>query len=321
MTLIKKIGAIRLNQQPIFIVGFPRSGTTFLQTLISTQDVITFPETHFFTRLVPQLAFKNEFLNINSANLNIVVKHLKVKLNVELTQEEIKDLHDYFRVAEVDEKKLLETLIKIFLLKNEIPYSENQIWMEKTPGHAKYIKNILKLYPSSKFISIIRSPYASIPSVVKKLSMMSDNPYMLSSNWGALYRKILFAMEAYGAKIYFVKYESLLKEKVKYVEKIMSFLGLPFHANKLELFAEKADLLVTPIESWKQNNSASNFTNSESHEHSTVIQFPNEDILQKFDYQIVQLSKSAKTKLQVSFQFNKISYRLKRWFKRTISQA
>ena len=34
---------------PIFIVGFPRSGTTLLQTMVSTQkNILSFPETQFF---------------------------------------------------------------------------------------------------------------------------------------------------------------------------------------------------------------------------------------------------------------------------------
>ena len=38
-----------LSQNPIFIVGFPRSGTTLLQSLLCTQKgVVSFPETHFF---------------------------------------------------------------------------------------------------------------------------------------------------------------------------------------------------------------------------------------------------------------------------------
>ena len=41
---------LSLNQEPIFVVGYPRSGTTLLQTKLMTQkEIISLPETHFYT--------------------------------------------------------------------------------------------------------------------------------------------------------------------------------------------------------------------------------------------------------------------------------
>ena len=44
---------INLSQNPIFILGFPRSGTTLIQTLLITQDhYFSFPETHYFCTIL-----------------------------------------------------------------------------------------------------------------------------------------------------------------------------------------------------------------------------------------------------------------------------
>ena len=213
---------------------------------------------------------------------------------------------------------MLETLIKLYIIKNNIKYTESQTWLEKTPGHAKYIDKIVSLFPTSKFISIIRSPYASIPSVAQKLSMVSDNAYLLSSNWGALYRKILVADKSSKTSILFIKYEQLLNDRSKEIEKVMTFLSLPFYNDKLDSFTEKANQLITPTEEWKKNNSSANFKNKKQ-KHSTIIQFPNEDILQKFGYEVIQLSSSAKTKLKLAFKYHILSVKVNRWFHRTFS--
>jgi len=41
-----------LSQYPVFLVGYPRSGSTLLQALLEMQGhLVTFPETHFFSTL------------------------------------------------------------------------------------------------------------------------------------------------------------------------------------------------------------------------------------------------------------------------------
>ena len=45
----------------IFVVGFPRSGTTLVQSILNeTNQVCAFPETHFFSRLLSQRFLLNK---------------------------------------------------------------------------------------------------------------------------------------------------------------------------------------------------------------------------------------------------------------------
>jgi hypothetical protein len=45
-----------LPENPVFVVGYPRAGTTFLQSLLATQEgFMAFRETHFFSRIMPQV--------------------------------------------------------------------------------------------------------------------------------------------------------------------------------------------------------------------------------------------------------------------------
>ena len=51
-----RTGQLILPQNPVFIVGNGRSGTTLLQSLLATQNgVYSFPETHFFSHVYPLL--------------------------------------------------------------------------------------------------------------------------------------------------------------------------------------------------------------------------------------------------------------------------
>ncbi len=58
-----------LSQNPIFVVGYPRSGTTLLQALMATQgNLATFPETHFFSTVYAGNAASNDSLDLEAAN-------------------------------------------------------------------------------------------------------------------------------------------------------------------------------------------------------------------------------------------------------------
>ncbi len=78
---------IVLRQDPVFVVGYPRSGTTLMQSLLATQDsIISLPETHFFTLVRNCLQVDNDRIGYES--LEKAIDKIREKIRFSMNAEE-----------------------------------------------------------------------------------------------------------------------------------------------------------------------------------------------------------------------------------------
>ena len=108
-----KIKDLNTNTSPIFIVGYPRSGTTLLQSMLYTQkNIYSFPETHFFTKILPLVNGKNSSKSMKKSQLSIVLK------NIYLSDKKIEIPNKIFEVLDsLNGKKKLSLKDEIIKLK------------------------------------------------------------------------------------------------------------------------------------------------------------------------------------------------------------
>lgn len=244
---------VEVSQNPIFVVGFTRSGTTLLQSLIATQkNIYTFPETHFFCE------YLNKFLQTNNG---IIAKECLEEffkkarefsgLNIDWYEA------DYFKVLAdkgmLTEKNLFENIVKQYLIK-QISYKNisKVVWLEKTPYHGFVMNKILQIYPQARFISLIRHPVPAIYSTKKHLHP-GESYEFIASKWKRMVNKITEFKVQHPDKIYTVKYEELIKDTKNVMKGIMSFLQMGFHEDKLATYPDMAKIVVEPFEKWKNN--------------------------------------------------------------------
>jgi len=129
---------------PLFIVGAPRSGTTWLQRMfLSHPSVAGGQETNFFTFFAPA---------ITSVEL------------VPTDNERVVGLSPYWAKRDFYEE------IKVLWKKTFTPLiSENEghsLLVEKTPDHCFQMESIKKILPNSKFIHIIRDSRSVVASML-----------------------------------------------------------------------------------------------------------------------------------------------------------
>jgi|SRR5579859_288688 len=74
---------VNLPQNPIFVVGYPRSGTTLVQSLIATQrGIVSFPEGHFFSEIIEVVQLTpNGF--IPTTNMKPLFERIRSKIGLE----------------------------------------------------------------------------------------------------------------------------------------------------------------------------------------------------------------------------------------------
>ena len=129
------------NKKLVFIVGCARSGTTWLQQLLSqSPNVATGPETHLFSSYLRSL----EDTWHRRKGTYVGLSHL-------ITEDELAEWTRSF--AELCLGRIADAR------------AGARIVVEKTPKHGEYGADILRLFPEAFFIHIIRDPRAVVPSL------------------------------------------------------------------------------------------------------------------------------------------------------------
>jgi hypothetical protein len=242
----------KLSQQPIFIIGFPRSGTTLLQSFICTQKIESFPETHFFNKVVPQRGSLIKIEDISEILLRLDT-WFELKLS-EVTLREVKILANNKKLTK---KFLFEIVITEYFNKKSINFNINTMWLEKTPSHCFRLEEILACYPEAKFVAIVRNPVFSIFSYCKKL-VKYRKPYMeLARLWKKTNNSIINFQAKYNNKLYVIKYEDLIKDPNEEMTSLFNFLNLDYRHEQLKEYQKISQKFILSNETWKNDNKKS----------------------------------------------------------------
>lgn len=243
---------VSISQNPIFVVGFTRSGTTLLQSLIATQEnIYTFPETHFFCEYLNQYLQLKDGI-ISKECLDDFFKKAREFSGLDIDWYEI----DYFKMLAdkgmLTDKMFFENIVKHHLIK-QVDYKEISgiTWLEKTPYHGFVMEKILQMYPESRFVSIIRHPLPTIYST-KKYIHPNETYEFIANKWKRLVNQIEEFKIQHPEKIYSVKHEDLIREPNNVIKEVCRFLMVGFNEDKLGSFSEIAQKAVKPFEQWKE---------------------------------------------------------------------
>lgn len=237
-----------LSQNPIFVVGYPRSGTTLLQALLATQDnLATFPETHFFSTLLEQNPDFKETIDLESAKK--ALESINQKSGISFADTLVDCLANSSGIISL--KLFFEALV-CELFPENAAFSHR--WMEKTPDHGLCMVQIAKFYPEAKFVCIVRNPLFAIYSRTRYFPPQhQDLLTFLARQWD---RHIRFYEEFTAqnpSKTFLVKYEELARNPAPIISSVCEFLGLNFDQNKLDNHRETAQTIIKPFEHWKKD--------------------------------------------------------------------
>lgn len=144
MSRLRKIGFT-----PVFVVGSPRSGTTWIQSLLDYHPgVATGRETHLFSGYLQPLADRWEF---DAGRAERIGSYYDVGLPTVMERAEFTDLCRKFAGGVLSKIARREPGADVVL--------------EKTPHHASHAELILETIPGARFIHMIRDPRAVVASL------------------------------------------------------------------------------------------------------------------------------------------------------------
>jgi len=207
------------NQYPFFIVGCERSGTTLLQTTLDAHPRLTIPpESHIFPRYAKTFSAYgdiNKDRNLKRFVGDLLSDHWIRRWQISVTMEEF--------CSSLKTRTVAACLNQLF---ERFAQMEGKArWGEKTPEHVQYIREIKRLFPSAKFIHIVRDG-RDVAQSMQKLWFGPTSIYSLAKRWK---KRVTAFQEAKkyldGSDYLEVRYEDLVCEPQKEADRIFHFLG------------------------------------------------------------------------------------------------
>ena len=259
-------------QEPVFITGMPRSGTTLLQGILcNTGKFFPIPETHFFSRVVYGLPEA-----LNEEDCKRIFRALLKKSRIKVDKKALLKLNS--------QKKVFEYVIGNFNTGNK------NTFLEKTPRHVFFYSKILRYYPSAKFICMIREPKNVVSSQLTNTKIERKSIIRLSF----LYNKIAAAIfnVRNNNNVFVIKYEDLTKEPESILKKAFNFLAIPYSSKFVEKVAAPHEI-VAAHEFWKnknidqetiQKNDADKWRNTLTYGEANIVNFFTRSYAKKFGY-------------------------------------
>ena len=212
-------------RQPVFLLGFPRSGTTLLETILDTQPTI-------------------EALSEQPTISQVIVEMednfgLKYPQDIQrLTPIQLKALRElYWQKVEVITKKTDRTSLVI----------------DKMPLNTIHIPLIKLLFPFAKFIFALRHPLDVCLSNFQQAFKINIEMSYLTTLKGCFerYNEVLnhfyHCQSAFELNIHFIKYENMVLDLETEMNSLFKFIEITPNANYLEFHDDaKSKLITTP---------------------------------------------------------------------------
>lgn len=251
---------MKLPQDPIFIVGYPRSGTTLLQRLLAAQPgFYTFPETHFFCVIEKKIQWAEDKETIPPSALAAIFANMEKKMELRLTGAEQMDLRQQAANKQLTSKALFEYIVGRYLrnLYAEINDTDHFRWIEKTPNHAHFLERITDMYPRAQILHILRHPVPAIYSRKLKFPFNRETPLSeLAQRWNRMVGDVECFKANHPDRIMSLRYEDLVRNMAERLQAVADFLQAAFDFKVLDGLKPEtmpnAEAFILPSEIWKQ---------------------------------------------------------------------
>jgi len=249
-------------KSPLFILGHWRSGTTYLQNMLSkdTQfgyfDPVSTVTCHNSWLLRPLLALLEKGAISDARPMDNMEYSMDLPMEEMLavnasTQVSIahmlcfaEDYPHYINQAFVDElpEKSRENWDQVYryLLKKQTFLCKGKSLLLKSPDSTCHAAELYRLFPDAKFINIYRNPYKVIPSTINMFNKLfafqslqnPPDPQVVEDTvlrlFKRAYEKLFADMKMIpSGQLVEIQYEEFVKQPIAYAERIYQSLGIP----------------------------------------------------------------------------------------------
>jgi tetratricopeptide (TPR) repeat protein len=221
IALIPKLEKSQSSAQPIFILGFPRSGTTMTEQVIGS---------HSQVQAGGELTFIPELTRLSKQILNSPYEFPETLAELWMADKRhgLQVLRDYY----------LGRAQASGLFKSGKPY-----FTDKLPLNETYLLFIQMIFPEAKFVHLIRHPLDIAVSVMSNYLTHGFNCGFKLETFAHHYAAVFELVSSYLAQgklnYYPLRYETFVQNQREETQKLLDFLGLPFEEACLSFHQSK----------------------------------------------------------------------------------
>lgn len=234
------------EMSPVFMLGFPRSGTTLLEQVLDAHPgVQAMEEPPTITTVLRQATALMQAKAIAEGGRQKAAGWKSQWLSV------------MKRMASLDETQvagLRKTYYEV--AQQEVKLQNSALLLDKMPLNTVDIGLILRIFPNARFIVSLRHPCDCVLSGYMQNFKMNDAManFLDLENAASFYSHVMNLLWQYEdvfelkERMHFVRYEDLVMDLEAEARKVLDFLGLPWDENvlKYDEHAQQRGTLATP---------------------------------------------------------------------------
>ena len=205
------------NYTPIFIVGLPRSGSTLLESILTSSDetVKTCAESHVFNMSI-----------LEQAGPEIFTKNF--------------DIEKF--TFKIDQMKFENSVLQRYKKFNFINTDLNFIFIDKSLENFFNIEIIMKIFPNAKFLHTFRDPIDSVISIYQSMLPELSWTHKIEDilDYTDNYKKVISYFKIkYPNNIMDIDLKKFTNQAEETGEKIYEFCDLKWNKKYLEFYKRK----------------------------------------------------------------------------------
>jgi LPS sulfotransferase NodH len=231
---------------PIFVVGYQRSGTTLLQSLLGAHPRIAAPPETFFIFRVVGLAGYFGDLNDDDA-LRLALREAlnpPVPMFADCGFDEVR-LFERARRAERTYASLFDVIMTDFADRHG-----KQRWSEKTPGQPA--RGVFELFPDAQVVHIVRDPRDVVASSLET-PWTPPRTRLVAENWRQFtLDNARVGLDVGPRRFLQIRYEDLTSDPESVLGLVCTFLGEEFAPQMLDDPSLRAATVPAVAAEWQK---------------------------------------------------------------------
>jgi hypothetical protein len=212
---------------PFFIVGVHRSGTTLLRYMFNSSPNIYIPEECNF---IPEFFGKNPREQLGQKRVEFLLQRVFTQHRQQFSREwqgDPPDSAEFFKLMTAPTPAgFLDALYTLYARQHGAGR-----WGDKTPFHTSYIELLHQIFPTAKFIHIIRDGRDVGLSMLERFgpNEFHVDRFFVARNWVRRIRHAQAAGRRLGPAFYTeVRYAALVENPEAELKRLCDFVGEPF---------------------------------------------------------------------------------------------
>lgn len=167
-----------MSEDPIFLVGVERSGTTIFRLMLNMHSRLYIPrETKFWSRVLDEIPCEVQLNEKQVERVWEIITSQPRWLDQDLSEPELRQI-----LGSNPDKTLSTLMSELYLYVKERDAPEKFRWGDKTPAYVREITRLHRVFPRAKFIHIIRDGRDTCMSLAKT-NWYGDTVWSIARNW------------------------------------------------------------------------------------------------------------------------------------------